>query len=232
MKRNLFTLLIWALLGAGAWADEAEGFEEGVHYQRLPVAVETHDASKVEVVEVFSYACIHCKTFDSTLEAWRAEQTDQVDFHRVPAIFNPTWALFGQAFYAADVLGVGEAVHLPIFRAVHDQGVDLRDPNLMAGLFRQYGGVTSEEFTQVFDSFSVRSRVQQADAHGRAYRVSGVPALVVDGTFRVDGRMAGSNTGMLQVVDYLVARQQAIKGLQSAESTGSEPSAPVGLGVQ
>jgi thiol:disulfide interchange protein DsbA len=232
MKRSLFTLLTWVLLGATAAAEEAPVFEEGVHYQRLPVSVETHDASKVEVVEVFSYACIHCKTFDPTLEAWRGAQTDEVDFHRIPAIFNPTWALFGQAFYAADVLGVGEAVHLPIFKAVHEQGVDLRDPNLMAQLFQDYGGVSPDEFTQVFDSFSVRSRVQQADAHGRAYRVSGVPALVVDGTFRVDGRMAGSNARMLQVVDYLVAQQQAAKGLQSAETGASAPSAPVELGVQ
>jgi thiol:disulfide interchange protein DsbA len=229
MKRSLFTLLAWALLSATAAAEE---FEEGVHYQRLPVSVETRDAAKVEVVEIFSYACIHCKTFDPTLEAWRGRQTDAVAFHRIPAIFNQTWELFGQAFYAADVLGISEAVHTPIFRAVHDQGVDLRDPSLMAALFQEVGGIAPEEFTQVFNSFSVRSRVQQADAHGKAYRVSGVPALIVDGTFRVDGRMAGNNTRMLEVVDYLVARQQAAKGQQGGDaeplSTSSAASGPGG----
>ena len=239
MKRSLFNLFTWALLsagllvGAGAVAEEALKFEEGVHYQRLPVSVETQDAGKVEVVEIFSYACVHCKTFDPTLEAWRAEQTELVDFQRIPAVFNKTWALFGQAFYAADVLGIGEAVHSPIFRAVHEQNIDLRDPALMAALFQEVGGVAPEEFTQVFNSFSVRSRVQQADAHGRAYRVSGVPALIVDGTFRVDGRMAGNNTRMLQVVDYLVAQQQAVKGLQDGATAVAPavPLAPVGLGV-
>ncbi len=229
MKRNLFTLLTWALLGGSV---AAEGFEEGVDYQRLPVSVETRDDAKVEVVEIFSYACIHCKTFDPTLEAWRAEQTDQVDFRRMPAIFNETWAVLGQAFYAADVLGIGDAIHAPMFRAIHDRGVDLRDPSSMAALFHEVGGVTPEEFTQVFNSFSVRSRVQQADAHGRAYRVSGVPALIIDGTYRVDGRMAGTNSRMLEVVDFLVARRHAEKDLQTAQAGGSPPSAPDGLGVQ
>jgi thiol:disulfide interchange protein DsbA len=211
MKRSLLTLLSWLLLSAAAAAEE---FEEGVHYERLPVAVETQDAGKVEVVEIFSYACVHCKMFDPMLEAWRADQSEDVAFHRVPAVFSPTYALLAQAFYAADVLGVSETVHMPIFEAIHDRHVNLGDPTLMAALFHEAGGVEPEAFGEVFNSFSVRSRVQQADAHGRAYRVSGVPSLVVDGTFRVDGGMAGSNTRMLEVVDYLVAQQRAAKGLQ------------------
>jgi len=229
MKRSVLVLLSLALFCSTAVAAE---FVEGEHYQRLPVGVETQDAGKVEVVEIFSYACVHCKTFDPTLEAWRAEQADDVDFRRLPAIFDQTWALFGQAFFAAEVLGVGDAVHGPIFSAIHEQGVDLRDPSLMAALFQEKAEVAPEEFAQVFSSFSVRSRVQQADAHGRAYRVSSVPALIVDGTYLVGGRMAGSNAGMLQVVDYLVAQQRAAKGLEPTESGGSAPSAPVGLGVQ
>ncbi|MFP6835090.1 MAG: thiol:disulfide interchange protein DsbA/DsbL [Pseudomonadales bacterium] len=229
MKRCLYIFLVWAVFSAPARAAE---FEEGVHYQRLPVGVETRDDGKVEVVEVFSYACNHCKDFDPTLEVWRARQTDGVDFHRMPAIFNETYAVFGQAFYAADVLGVGEAVHTPIFRAVHERGVDLRDPSQMSALFHEVGGVSPDEFAQVFNSFGVRGRVQQADARARAYRISGVPALIIDGTFRVDGRMAGSNTRMLEITDFLVAQRRAEKGLQAAQAGKSAPTAPNGLGVQ
>ena len=49
---------------------------------------------------------------------------------------------------------------------------------------------------------------ERAEAHGRAYGVTGVPALIVDGRYRVDGRMAGNNTNMLKVVEYLVAQRQ------------------------
>jgi thiol:disulfide interchange protein DsbA len=212
MSRLFATLLVavcvlaaTTLLSAAAYAEE---FVEGVHYQKLDVPVETQDASAVEVVEVFSYACVHCKTFDPMLETWKTSLSEGVTFRRVPAIFDQTWAWFAQAYYAAEVLGVSEQVHTPMFVAIHDQGVDLRDPTLMAALFEQAAGVPPAEFTQIVNSFGVRSRVQQADAHGRAYGITGVPTLVVDGLYKVDGRMAGNNTNMLAVVDYLVAQRQ------------------------
>jgi len=201
----VFVLAPALLISSAAYAQE---FVEGVHYQKLDVPVETQDASAVEVVEVFSYACVHCKTFDPTLEAWKTGLPEGVEFRRVPAIFDQTWAWFAQAYYAAEVLGVSDQVHTPMFVAIHDQGVDLRDPSLMAALFEQQAGVPPTEFTQVVNSFGVRSRVQQADAHGRAYGISGVPTLVVDGRYKVDGRMAGNNSNMLAVVEYLIAQRQ------------------------
>jgi thiol:disulfide interchange protein DsbA len=206
--RSYIALAAALLLTVLPSALRAEEFSEGVQYAKLPVPVETADPSKVEVVEVFSYACIHCKNFDPALEAWTKQLPENVQFRRVPAIFDPTWALFGQAYYTAQVLGVTDKVHTPIFKAIHEQGVDLRDPQLMAQLFQREAGVDPEKFMQVFNSFGVRSRVQQADAHGRAYGVTGVPTLIVDGRYRVDGRMAGSNAEMLEVVEYLIQKRQ------------------------
>jgi thiol:disulfide interchange protein DsbA len=174
---------------------------------------------------VFSYACIHCKNFDPEVETWSEEQPESVDFRRVPAIFNETWKTLAQAFYAAEALNVSEQVHAPIFHAIHDRGIDLRRPELLAALFEDRAGVAPAEFQQVFGSFSVRGRVQQADAQGRAYRVQGVPAMVVDGLYRVDARMAGGNERMLAVVAQLVARQSAAKGIEpEPASVPVEPS--------
>ena len=205
-------LLLW--IGAfGGPVAQATEFEEGTHYVRLPVPVATSDPSRVEVVEVFSYACIHCKTFEPTLESWRARQGAGVDFQRLPAIFNQTWALFAQAYYTAEVLGVTAQVHQPIFKALHEQGKDLRDPGAMAVVFETFAGVPESDFRQVYESFGVRSRMQQAQAHARAYGITGTPSMVVDGRFRTDGGMAGSNAMMLAVVDYLVAKQAEEKGI-------------------
>jgi len=201
---SVFVIAPATLISCPAYAQE---FVEGVHYQKLDVPVETQDAAAIEVVEVFSYACVHCKTFDPSLEAWKTGLPEGVQFRRVPAIFDKTWEWFAQAYYAAEVLGVSDQVHTPMFVAIHDQGVDLRDPTLMAALFEQAADVPPAEFTQVVNSFGVRSRVQQAQAHGRAYGITGVPTLVVDGRYKVDGRMAGNNSNMLAVVELLVAQR-------------------------
>jgi thiol:disulfide interchange protein DsbA len=226
MKSRIFACLLIACSAIpAAWGME---FEEGIHYERLSVPVQTADDSRVEVVEAFSYACIHCKTFDPAVEAWREEQGAGVDFQRMPAIFNQTWAIFAQAYYTAEVLGVIEQVHTPIFKAIHEQGKDLRDPAAMAILFETFAGVPKADFEQVYSSFGVRSKMQQAQAHGRAYGLTGTPSMIVDGLFRTDGQMAGSNAMMLEVVDYLVAQQAEARGIDLPPPVAT-PEAPAGL---
>lgn len=194
--------------GTNASGGGTAAFAEGEHYERLPIPVDTRNPDQVEVVEVFSYGCIHCKTFQGAIDAWREGAPEHVDFYRMPATFNESWQALAQLFYAAEALDVTAQVHDPIFRAIHDNGVNLTEPERMAELFERVAGVEPEQFNQVFNSFSVRSRVQQAHARGLTYRLSGTPTLIVDGTYRVDGRMAGGNAAMLEVVDYLVAQRQ------------------------
>ncbi len=226
------SIIVGVLLASSAFAAQAMEFEEGTHYQRIAVPVATADPSRVEVVEAFSYACIHCKTFDPAMEEWRAEQGPGVDFQRLPAIFNSTWALFAQAYYTAEVLGVIDQVHTPIFKAIHEQGMDLRDPGAMALLFQTFAGVPRSEFDQVYYSFGVRSKLQQAQAKSRAYGITGTPTMIVDGTFRTDGQMAGSNAMMLQVVDYLVAKQAAARDIDLSAPEAPVPAAPQALDTE
>ena len=231
MKSLFFSAILIAATVLGS--AQAMEFEEGTHYARLAVPVQTADDSRVEVVEAFSYACIHCKTFDPALEEWAAVQSPGVHFRRLPAIFNKTWALFAQAYYTAEVLGVTDAVHTPIFKAIHEQGKDLRDPAAMAILFESFAGVPKADFDQVYNSFGVRSKIQQAQAHSRAYGITGTPSLMVDGLFRTDGQMAGSNAMMLQVVEYLVEKQAMERGIDLPPPVAAPtPQAPTGLSAE
>lgn len=225
-------LLLLATLGAPALrADHHEGdaegveheaaaevspmimrYREGEHYQKVPAAGPPR-GDGVEVVEFFSYGCVHCFNFDPLVEGWSEKLGDDVQFKRVPAVFNSTWEFLAQAFYTAEVLGVGEEMHLPLFRAIHTDSINIGDPQLMAKLFADHGGIKAEDFALAFDAFSVRSKVQQSKAQGRAMRLRAVPSMVVGGQYVVDGSMLkGGNEEMLAVVDYLV-------GLMASERT-------------
>ncbi len=194
------------------WALAEEQFVEGTHYERLDVPVQTglEDTRppQVEVVEVFSYMCIHCYSFDPVLERWESDgKPASASFSRLPAVFSSDWALMAQAFYTAEILGVSEQMHVPLFEAVHVKPVNLRDEAKMAELFVNEAGVTTEAFKKAFSSFFVRSRVMQAQAKSRAYGITGVPTLIVNGKYRVNGKMAGSSEGMLDVVNFLVQKE-------------------------
>ena len=176
--------VVFTVSGLRAYADD---YEVGIHYELLPIPVQTGDPSKIEVVEVFSYGCPHCFDFDAVLESWRAKQPSDVAFRRVPAMFRPEWVILAQAFYAAEVLGVTDRVNKPIFEAIHLEGLNPGDPAVLANIFEESAGVDGEQFLKVLNSFGVRSKAQQADAQGRMYRLPGVPTLIVDGKYQVNG---------------------------------------------
>lgn len=188
-------------------------YVEGTHYEVIDIPVETgfeaERRRKVEVVEVFSYMCIHCYSFDPLLNRWEQGKSAQAVFNRLPAVFSSDWALMAQAFYTAEILGVAEQMHEPLFAAIHTQPKNLRDEEIMAALFEDNASVPKEEFSKSYNSFFVRSRVMQAGAKSRAYGITGVPTMIVNGKYRVGARMAGSNQGMLDVVDFLVQKELA-----------------------
>ncbi|MXW49295.1 MAG: thiol:disulfide interchange protein DsbA/DsbL [Gammaproteobacteria bacterium] len=210
MRRFKLLLGIAAALTACVCQAEA-AFQEGVHYQRLPVPVDTADASRVEVVEVFSYACIHCYTFEPYIEAWRAKLDDDVAFRQVPAVFSPQWREFARIFYAAVQLGVLEQVHGSIFEALHERGQNLLDRSIATRFFATTAEVDGRDFEAALTSFSVEGQVQRAVAAGKAYGITGTPSLVVNGKFRIDTRMAGgSYSAMLEVADFLINAERAL----------------------
>ena len=210
LLKNLMALIVSMTLSAPI---AAENYVEGVHYEAIDIPVKTglerEQPPKVEVVEVFSYMCIHCYSFDPLLKLWEQNKAEQAVFNRLPAVFSADWELMARAFYTAEILDVSEQMHEPLFEAIHKQPKNLRDEDIMAALFLEHAEIPAAEFTESFNSFFVRSRVMQARAKGRAYGITGVPVMIVNGKYRVGGRMAGSNEAMLDVVDFLVRRELA-----------------------
>lgn len=202
-------VVLCAVFGVRAHADD---YEVGVHYQLLPIPVQTSDPKKIEVVEAFSYGCPHCFSFEAPIEAWRAKQPADVAFKRVPAVFRAEWTILAQAYYAAELLGVTEKVNQPIFDAIHVQGLNPGDPAVLAKVFQDSAGIDGDQFLKVLNSFGVRSKVQQADALGRMYRLPGVPSLIVEGKYLINGgQLTGNNVDMLQVADFLIAKERAAR---------------------
>jgi thiol:disulfide interchange protein DsbA len=209
---NKIIAVLAIVFGCFAPTAYAGGFEVGVNYDLLPVPVEPADPSKIEVVEVFSYGCPHCFEFEPSIEAWAARQPSDVQFRRVPAMFRKEWEILAQAFYAAEVLGVTNKVNMPIFEAIHLKGLNASDPAVLASVFKESAGVDAEEFLKVLNSFGVRSKVLQADAQGRMYRLAGVPTLIVAGKYTVYGQnFVGGNVDRLSVIDFLVAKERAAR---------------------
>ncbi|MBD3670296.1 MAG: thiol:disulfide interchange protein DsbA/DsbL [Gammaproteobacteria bacterium] len=181
--------------------------EEAFAYLEIQPPQQTSTGNKIEVVEMFWYGCPHCYRFEPHIKAWEKQLPEDVEFVRMPAVFNAKWAFHARVFYTAEVLGVLDKVHGPIFDAIHKQRKRLDDLDEVTDFLAAHG-VDKDEFTSTFQSFAVNSKVSWAQRQTRAYGIDGVPALVVQGKYRTSASMAGGHEQALDVVDALIAKER------------------------
>jgi thiol:disulfide interchange protein DsbA len=145
--------------------------------------------------------------FEPLIGAWKEQLADDVTFVRTPAVWNRDYQVYAQTYVTLDAMDMLDKAHIGIFNAIHDQRRRLNSPQLMAEFLVEFG-IPAEDFARTYNSFGVRAALQQADSAGRAYRSGGVPAIVVNGRYRIEGGMAGSNANMLRVADFLIAKER------------------------
>ena len=184
-------------------------FELGVHYMRLsPTQPTSSNSDQVEVCEVFWYGCPHCFEFEPHLAQWLESKPANVNFVRVPAVWNPQLQLHARAFYTAEALGKGDEMHAEFFREIHERGNSLASEAELAAFFGRFN-VDATAFKTAFDSFEVHAKLQRADELSRRYRIQSVPTIVVNGKYTTGGGEVGSWEELLALVDELVDEEQA-----------------------
>ena len=162
-----------------------------------PQPVETTD--KIEVLEFFWYGCIHCYNLEPKLETWLKTLPKDVEFRRVPAVFNERWAHDASIFYAFEAMGLLDKLHRPFFDAIHRDRLRTDNwQNLSAWLEKQ--GVDTKKFETTVKSFGVQSKTKRAIRLTTGYKIDGTPAMTVHGRYTVP-----SSEGMLGTVNQLVA---------------------------
>ena len=192
----------------------AEGFqyEEGTHYVKLEVPVRTRDSGIIEITEYFSYGCPHCYRFEPLVSQWKQSLPGDVEFDRSPAVWKVSgYELYARTYYTAQALGVLEKIHIALFNAIHAERRRLLDLKSMSAFMAEHG-VQPETFVKTFnDSFGVKAMYQQAIARQQLYRSGGVPAVIVNGKYRIEaGMVDNSNANMLQVANFLIDRERRL----------------------
>ena len=204
-------LAMLALLATAAFGAEPQA---GRDYTAVVPPQPTSNPSRIVVTEFFSYECPHCYAFFPALTAWVKKLPDDVVLERsAVSLGHAVWEKPVQLFYALRAMGKVEDLDAAIFRAVHVDHVDLTtESGIIDWVAGQ--GVDRDAFVSTLRSFSVQSFAKRSDAMSRAYRVPGVPTLVIDGKYLVSIVEDGDYPGQLANVDALIAKARAEKKTQ------------------
>ncbi len=223
MNRLIAATLGLLFLATAPATQAAQTWTQGKHYMLLqPIQRTTVPAGKVEVLEVFSYGCIACNSFQPIIERLKTSLPPNAQMAFLHASFNPSesWPMFQRAYFAAQSLGVAERTHQAMFDAIWKTGelavVDsatrqLKKPQPTledaARFYARVAGVMPDAFLAAAKSFSVENRIRAADAQIAAMKVAGTPTLIVNGKYKVGMNSIESIDELIDLIKFLVAKE-------------------------
>ncbi len=183
-------------------------FAQNAPYTPITPAQPTEDASKIEVLEFFSYGCPHCADFNPLLVSWIAKQQGDVVVKKVPITFGrAAWANIAKLYYTLEITGDAHRLEKDIFNAIHVERQNLFEEKALTEWVVKKG-VDAKKFSETFNSFGVMSKVKRGDQMAQAYKITGVPALAIEGKYLVGGRDFNDT---LAIADGLIGKVRSEK---------------------
>jgi thiol:disulfide interchange protein DsbA len=219
------TALLFGLAFA-AFAHAADTYEAGKQYFVIEPPQPTATGDRIEVLEVFSYACPACNMFQPTMRKLKEALPANAELAYLPASFrsDEDWPMFQRAFLAAQALGILDKVHEATFDAIwkNDGPLRITDPATNrpkkpmpsiedAAAFYSGHGVSKEEFLGVANSFAVNTKMKRADQQLKAYGVDSTPTIIVNGKYRLTAASAGGFDKVVPLVLHLVEKESAAR---------------------
>ena len=200
-------LLVAAFFAALAFAvaAPAQELQEGKQYVRLKNPAPVTTGKKIEVLEFFSYGCPHCADLEPEMQAWMKTLPPDVEFRRVPVMFQERWIILGKIYYTLEALGDEQRLSPEVFAAIHKNGVNLTSDKAFFD-WAASKGLDRKKVEDMFNSFAIAGKMNKAKTEAQQYNVQSVPMIVVDGKFVTATDKVGSHAALPAAINALVAK--------------------------
>jgi thiol:disulfide interchange protein DsbA len=211
-KRTFIHGLIGTLMGLTIALPAQAQLTVGKEYTGVSPNQPTENAAKIEVLEFFSYNCIHCFRLHPFAKEWEKTAAKDIEFKRVPVTFNdPRMVPTAKLFYTLELTGDLARLDDAVFKAIHDEKTVLMTDDAVRGWVGKQG-VDMNKFNATYDSFGVKSKVSRAEQMAKAYQVKGTPQVYVDGRYAVRNEGVTSYGHIMTVATQLADKVRADRG--------------------
>lgn len=197
MKKFLI-LIVSLLLLPGAWASD---FKEGKHYSVLATPM----TAKPVVEEFFSFYCPHCAQFAPVVNQLKAALPDGVELKKYHVSFmgGAMGREMQLAFAAAQRLNIEAKVEASLFELIHTKKVQVASRKDIKMVFKHHG-IAEADYDATVASFELSTQIESWDQKMLAYKLTGVPAIVVNGKYTVNSGSIKTINEFNALVNYLV----------------------------
>ncbi|GGW55104.1 thiol:disulfide interchange protein DsbA/DsbL [Alishewanella tabrizica] len=184
----------------------ARQFKEGQHYNLLAKPVIEPQLQRY-LTEYFWLGCPHCQNFEPLLKGYLTNNPNVTLVRKHPAL-GDRWAIDASIFYGLQQHGHGHLVTLllDMYRQTRLEKNALPDINAINAFLQQHQ-IDPDTFAEQLKSDSIITAMEQANREMLDNRLSGVPSLVVNGKYLVNGEQPDdvkTAEDYYQLLDYLL----------------------------
>ena len=186
-------------------AFEKVGLIKGEHYIILKNPLPVDSIESLSVIEFFWYGCGHCLKIEEPLKQWLGSLPSRVKFEKMPAIWKDSMGLHARAHYIAasiDPQRMTKALFPLILQIRKSNDLDEHKRELQQFFARYY--INDNEFETLWQDETILNNVERAAAWQKQAKVSGTPAIIIDGKYMVNNPALGDVTNIIPVADKMV----------------------------
>ena len=181
----------------------------GIRAKPMVQSFMAQDPGRIQVVDFFSYACYGCMRWRPFLEPWLKKHEKELVAYHMPILFNEQWAPFARAYFVVKQLHKNDSLDGPLFKALHEDGIDLAERSKMVDFFEAHG-VPRQTFESLYDSFSVNQEMLKAKNIAEVYEIAASPSLVINtpqaSYLITPDHVHGSGAALITALDALLAQ--------------------------
>ena len=202
---GILITLLWQTIQTGSSSQIIEGRDYTLVEKPRRIRGE-----RIELIEFFSYACVHCYRLEAILKDWIPNQKDKIEFVQIPAVMSNYWSILGKHYFTLKRLKKLDRHHIGIFNSIHSSG-RIFDSEEKLFDFVKTTNIEFDSYKKIFRSIEVKSDIQRANQMARRLKISAVPTFVVQGKYIVTtGRDVGLRRAK-QVVEFLIDKELRAK---------------------
>lgn len=212
MLRRVLIALSFMLPMAAIAQPMAPGMPRpGLDYEVLqsPQPTLSNVKGKIEVVEVFSYACPHCAHFQPLVSAWKKKLPADVNFIYLPSVGQGAWERFARGFYAAEAKKIQARSHEAVFNAIFVEQKLAQNASIdeIADFYAGYGA-NKNAFIASMISAPVTALTEKSKQFTIRTGANSTPTVVVAGKYKINATQDRGFEGMIKTIDYVVAMER------------------------
>jgi thiol:disulfide interchange protein DsbA len=207
MFARIFPALLF--VASATQAQVPRVFAEGTDFVRMGKTMPVSTGEQIEVIEFFSYACIHCAEIDPHLARWKAtSKPENVKLVYMPAVFSAEWEIAARAFFASELMGTLEQTHKATFDTRFIERKPLANIEAYADLYASKG-VDRAKFLATAKSFGVNTKIARSKKLALEFDVSVTPTVVIDGKYKLIVKGFGE---VPELINFVAAKAAAERG--------------------